>query len=251
MPSDQKYTRPAITEAVLDIQIEPRREPTLKELDRIWSKVKDRYSRKAPLYQGQFHFGLTQQERGAPRASAGASAAEPVGIAFRAGDDWVFQAGLKSFTCSRVGPYVGWTRFIAESKSLWPLYAKEVKVKRFTRLAVRYINRFDLPEIPVELKDYFRTGPEIAPELPQIMDGFFMQTQLPLPEAGATVLINQTIVPPAKPDHLSVLLDMDLFQTQNLGDTDEEMWAVFEHLRTWKNRVFEACITEKTRKLIR
>ena len=222
----------------------------MKELDRIWGKVKDRYSLKQQQFRGQFEFGVAPHEHGGPKTSV-ASAAEQIGFVFKSSNDWVFQATLDSFSYSQVGAYTGWEPFIAEAKILWSIYATVVKIKRAKRLALRYINKFDIPQATINLKHYFRTGPEIAPELPQTLAGFFMQSQLPLPEAEAVVLINQTQVPPDKKDHLSLLLDIDLFRLQNLGRTDEEMWATFEQLRVWKNRVFEACITDNTRELIR
>ena len=68
------------------------------------------------------------------------------------------------------------------------------------RLAVRYINRIDVPSPGIDLKQYFRTSPEISPDLPQELSGYFMQLTLPQPDLGGAVLINQAIIPPPKPD---------------------------------------------------
>jgi uncharacterized protein (TIGR04255 family) len=249
MPPNSKYQNPAIIEAIIDIRVEARREPSLKELERIWGKVKDRYGQKKPRISGQFEFGLGEVA-GVPKASA-SSAAQQIGFDFKSSGEWLFQVTTGGCTFNQLGNYTGWDRFFAEAQELWPKYAKEVKVKRFTRLAVRYINRFDILAARVELKDYFRTGPEVSPDLPQDLAGFFMQTLLPLPQYESQVIINQTIAPPAKPGCTSVVLDLDLACTENLGETEEQMWAVFGRLREAKNNVFEACITDRIRELIR
>lgn len=117
------------------------------------------------------------------------------------------------------------------------------------RLAVRYINRIDLP-LPVhDLKDYLRTVPEVSPDLPQGLAGYFMQVAIPQEDIKSTVLLNETIVPPAKPDVVSVVLDIDIFRTEDLPSEEEPMWGLFEELRIRKNSVFEACITDRTREL--
>ena len=53
------------------------------------------------------------------------------------------------------------------------------------------------------------------------------------------------------PRTASVALDIDLFRAEDLPDDDGQRRRLFEELRCRKNEVFEACITEKTRELIR
>jgi uncharacterized protein (TIGR04255 family) len=61
-------------------------------------------------------------------------------------------------------------------------------------------------------------------------------------------MINVAMVPPPVPTVVSVVLDLDLFRTTNLPQTEDELWAFFEKLRHRKNQVFEACITDDMRK---
>ena len=114
-------------------------------------------------------------------------------------------------------------------------------------LAVRYINRIDVPGDSVDLEEYFRTSPEIAPELPQELEGFFMQLRLPCSEISGQAVINQTIVPPAREGVVSVVLDVDLFRTAEVPQDEEQIWEFFEVLHEWKNRIFEACITDSAK----
>ena len=88
-------------------------------------------------------------------------------------------------------------------------------------------------------------------ELPQSMAGFFMQILLPLEDVKASVNIVETIVEPPVPGTVSVVLDLDFFRTAELPESEEELWKLFEVLRAKKNSVFETCITEKTKELIR
>src|SRR5262249_43047074 len=110
-------------------------------------------------------------------------------------------------------------------------------------------NRFDFPGDAIQLDEYFRLHTEIPETLPQVMDGFFLRHSLPIKEIMATAVITQTAGEPKSAEKRSVIFDIDLFPTNEIPG--EDFWPVFDLLRTWKNKIFEECITEKTRELIR
>ncbi len=184
------------------------------------------------------------------RVSASASQ-EQTGFAFVSEDQrQVFQTRFDGFTFSRLAPYGTWEPFRDEARRLWTLYRERVNPVEVTRLAVRYINRFDLPGTEVEMKEYFRTTPEISPDLPQVLSEFFMQVLFAQEDLRGHVLISQTIIPPATPDVMSVVLDIDLFRMADVPNDENAIWRFFEQLRERKDEIFEACITERARELI-
>jgi uncharacterized protein (TIGR04255 family) len=126
-----------------------------------------------------------------------------------------------------------------------------VRPGEITRLAVRTINRIDIPEVYVELKDYFRTSPEVSTDLPQTLAGFFMQLRIQFDDISAELLINQTIVPPLRSGMSSIILDLDLFRTKDVPQGEAELWAFYEILHNRRNLIFESCITDRTRRLFR
>src|SRR5262249_10954306 len=122
---------------------------------------------------------------------------------------------------------------------------------RIERVAVRYINRLDLPGDRVELKDYLRTAPELSPDLVQGLVGFFMQLNIPHTDIKCTSLLNEITVEAPEPGVVSVVLDIDLFRTEDLPQAEQDLWSLFETLHERKNEIFEACITDRTRELIK
>ncbi len=76
-----------------------------------------------------------------------------------------------------------------------------------------------------------------------------MQVQLPLDDIQATAVINQTIVPPPDMGVVSIILDVDVFRSVAVPQDESEIWSYFETLHIYKNKVFEASITNKTREL--
>lgn len=176
---------------------------------------------------------------------------KPTGIVFVSPDEkQVTQAHLDGFTFSRLAPYGNWATFRDEARKWWLAYRELVTPATIVRLAVRYVNRFDIPLPQVELKDYFRTSPEISPDLPQIMDGFFFQVAIAFPEIHSRVLLSETIVPPAAADTTSIVLDIDLYRESDVPDDERNIWDFFEVLHEKKNSIFEACITDAARKVI-
>jgi uncharacterized protein (TIGR04255 family) len=161
----------------------------------------------------------------------------------------MFQVRVDGCTFNRLEPYPGWHAFSSEAKEMWTGYLKDVRLRQLKRLALRYLNRYNIPGARVDLKDFFRTGPELSSDLPQVLDGFFMQSRVSLPEASSIVIINQTIVPPVVPDHQSFILDIELVRTEGLPEGDD-IWPILENMRAWKNKVFEACITDRIREMI-
>ena len=137
--------------------------------------------------------------------------------------------------------------FCKEARRLWQLYRERLKPVAVTRVAVRYINRLDIRAERIELKDYLRTMPEIAEGLPQTLDGYFMQLQIPMDDIRCKLLLNETIGESPKSGCLSLILDIDLFRTDDIPDDEESIWQLFELLHVRKNEVFEACITDRAR----
>jgi uncharacterized protein (TIGR04255 family) len=196
---------------------------------------------------------LTELEGRLSNDGAAASArSNIVGYLFKSADEnQVFQARLDGFALSRLKPYESWKPFRDEARRLWDVYRSVAKPTRVTRVAVRYINRLDLPLPVQDLKDYLRTAPEVSSDLPQELAGYFLRLELPFKDIASVLVVNQTIVAPATPNVASVVLDVDVFRVDDLPPDEQSMWDFFEVLRARKNEVFEACITDRARELFR
>lgn len=238
------YARAPIVEAILDIQVDLKEELAVESLQKCRQNVRRDYpeTKRTQDVVGEFSFG--------PGVSSSASA-ESSGFIFVSVDKkQLFQAKRNGFTFNQLAPYPGWDAFLGEAKRLWDEYYKVARPRGYKRLALRYIDRFDFPVPKLKLEEYFRTYPELSGDLPQLMGGFFFQCQLPIDDIQSIASITQTTVQPNSPGQSSIILDVDLFRVESLPRGDE-MWSVFETLRLWKNRIFEACITDATREFIR
>ena len=158
-----------------------------------------------------------------------------VGFEFRNGTgDKVVQAQLDGWLFSKLAPYQRWETFRDEGRALWTKYRSVAEPKQITRMALRYVNRLDLPLPFDDFRKFLRTVPEIAPDLPQALSNFFLQVQIPQLDLEAMLVINMTLAPSPSAAVASVILDLDLFRTTNLPNSEDHIWAYFEKLRTKK-----------------
>lgn len=237
------YPHAPITEAVIDIQV-----AASASMDRL-----------AEAFAGEPGYSLPEKlfatsaamTFGPEANTVTTSKTEPIGYLYRSADGLhIYQARTNGFTFSRLAKYTSWGEVSAEARRLWNKYRTAATPTSITRLALRYVNRLDIP-LPVhDFSTYLRTAPQLSPDLPQGLSGYFMQLQLPMPDLQGACVINQTIIePPSTPSTVSVVLDIDVFRTSGVATDETQLWEQLEQLRHEKNRVFEACITDDARRL--
>ncbi len=240
-----RFSKSPLTEAVLDIQVKPRDELTLIALEDIQKGHEAEYPTRQNRMYFQSEFSIDPDK---PLSIASRS---QIGYNFVSVDErQIVQVGLNGFTFNRLVPYESWETFSAEARVWWNIYRNIAKPEAIIRLAVRYINRLDLP-LPVEdLKDYLKTVPEISGDLSQELSGYFMQLRLPQDDIEGNLILSEALIAPVKPNAISVVLDIDLFRDSKIPNNEEAIWEYFEQLRIKKNIIFLACITERTKELI-
>jgi uncharacterized protein (TIGR04255 family) len=243
---EHRYRREPIVEAIMDVRIVPTADVTIHKLSLANAGLGHEYPKRVPTYRQRIQGGFSPEN---PEVTAEQST---IGFVFVSADDLQqYRVTAEGLTFNRLAPYVGWQTFRDEGRRLWSQFraavGDSVVVSRF---GLRYINRIEIPtdDGNVELSQYFATVPNIAPDLPQLITGFFMRLEFDSPVATLAVVLAGT--PPTKPGHVAVLLDLDMFKIVSSPMDDDELWSTIETLRTEKNRAFEACITDRLRELI-
>ncbi|MGI8554548.1 MAG: TIGR04255 family protein [Dehalococcoidia bacterium] len=250
----RRYKKDPLTEAVIDLRVELPEGTHVEDLRGLHARLSDTYGAPQEMYENV----ATIEFRPGGSAPLARTAHARRGFRFdRADARRVMQARLDGFSYSAIAPYEEWETFRGEAKNLWELYRNAYHPIHVTRVAVRYINRIDIPlhaansNGALQLKDYFSTYPQVADGLAHnTMAGFIMQIHVPQPDIDSTLLVNQAVVPPPHPGVFSVVLDLDLFREVQWDPTDDEtVWGFLDILRVRKNDAFEASITDNTREL--
>ena len=230
-----------IKEALLDIRTNLPSETNLAVLSTFYEEIKDRFPKRdeRQSFQGGF-----QIKAGSAPEILGPSGGTD-GYLFRSLDETkIVQARLDGFTFNKLKPYDRWESFSSEAKTLWEMYIKIAKPKTITRLALRYINRIELPLPLKQFKDFILTVPDIAEGVPDGLAKFFMQLIIPDRERKNVAVITETMEP-AEKGVLPFIFDIDVYREVALAPTDSEIWNIFEGLRIYKNQIFLESITSK------
>lgn len=244
MTMSKQYPNAPITEAIIHLRVTPADGVDHALLKLNEDGVLPDYPKQEELIEAAGHTAMI------PRGGVASLEQSPSGWKFTSANNaQIVQSRIDDFTFTRLPPYDRWETFRTEARRLWDMYRNKLNPRAVVRIAVRYINRIELPGDRVDLKEYFRTSPDIAPELPQELQGYFMHLRFPYPRVSGDCLINQTMVPPTRQNVVSVVLDIDLFRSQELPQLEDDIWECFELLHEGKNAIFEACITDPTRRL--
>ncbi len=247
MEAKINYTKIPITEALIDLRIKPPVSEELSSLEDFGHQIQPEYTKldDIVLLENQINFQ-------GDVASASSNQAV-TGYRFLSRDSkQIVQARLDGFSLSRIAPYQTWETLRDEARRLWNIYQTATNSETVNRVAVRYINRLDLPLPFNDFKEYLLTLPEISPQISQGLSDYLMQLQIPQEDIGAMLVLTEALIPSLNDDVVSVLLDIDLF-SNNVGfsSTMDEHWRLLETFRIRKNKIFEGCITDKTRGLLK
>ncbi len=245
----QIFPNAPITEAVLDITAKLPDRKDLNIFDEFQENIKDRFGNRKTKHSFQAKF----------RFSPGKDEAPPIvpkdkieGYLFHSKNgNKIVQAKLDGFTFNKLQPYENWNKFHSEARELWGLYSKIAKPISIDRIALRYINRIEIPLPFDDFSEYILTNPQIAPKLPQALSHFLMRIELPNDEIGAIAIITQTMQKMTETKKLPLIFDIDIIKTVYYTKNNSDMWNDFNLLRHFKNEIFFNSITEKTKELFK
>jgi uncharacterized protein (TIGR04255 family) len=213
-----------------------------EELERAAAELSNDYPVKeeAWLVEGTFAFS---SEAGSAVSS---SARRPNGYFFRSRDGKQFaQFRLDGFTFNRLAPYTSWDELTPEAFRLWEVYRKIARLQTLHRIAVRFINRIAVPAPASELDDLLTGVPRIPADLPQLMAGFFSSVVVPLSMPNTHAAIVQAMGLPPAESSTTILLDIDVFRTEELDPAPDSLRPLFDEFRFFKNSAFFGSLTEQ------
>src|SRR6266700_1831153 len=95
----------------------------------------------------------------------------------------LIQVGQNLLTVNHLKPYTSWEEFLPSIEMGFNAYREVVKPKTIHRIALRYINRIEIPSNSIQLEDYFELRPFIGQKLLQNLSAFILGIQIPREEA--------------------------------------------------------------------
>ncbi|PYR04634.1 MAG: hypothetical protein DMG00_23040 [Acidobacteria bacterium] len=248
MAEPQQLTNPPITEALVDIRIAADQKIDPGRLQPLRSQLAHRYPTFDEKKQFQAEF----------RVDEGKLVPSPLAVDLGFQGLWLTSAdGARiaqfrpnGFTFNNVGlgKYVGGEALLAEALELWSRFFEIVMPATVVRLALRYLNRLDLPfREGDDFGMYLTEPPRLSEGAPQKISAFLSRI-VAHDDTGANAIVTQ------KMDHtgkfpVEVVVDVDVFFVQELDPSIDNLRGFLEILRSVKNRTFFALLTQEAVKL--
>jgi len=239
-----KYNVAPIKEAIFDIRIDNLKKSEIDSLEKLHTLISDIYPNKKRHvnFIGKIEIKDNVQINNETNS-------EIKGFIFsNKTNTCQVQFRVDGFTFNMLNPYSEWKEFSKEALRLWKIYEENLYPKSILRIALRYINKIEIPLPMTKFQDYIVNIPPIPNTLPQNFRNFFMQIDVPCDNNGTSIVLTETIEQPVQ-NKLPFILDIDAYKLGSISKDIKTLKKEFEHLRKLKNDTFESCITDNTRKL--
>ncbi len=238
------YKKPPIVEAVLAIHFAET--IPLKTIEAFAAKRKAKFPRSEDLIETKFETNLKDTHKTGVRK---------VGMRLHSSDGSrliIFRGD--QFALVHLAPYTDWDCLYDETREHWESLAKILKHKNISYFSTRYVNRVDIPvdnNNGVDLQTYFKIGIMLPLGTAKALhlENFATTTTLVDPLGAYRFLLQFSSIQSPLIDCVSYLIDIDLITSGTHPKKDEDAWSFVKSLRQAKNDLFEACITDETRKL--
>lgn len=231
-----------IREAVIDIRANLSRKIRKEDLDEIRNELDSGFPdcKEIMAYGGKISF---QANTASPVVQAPQQAF--LGFRFDSSDGkHVLQIRNNGFTFSRLAPYTDWESVKRLAEKYWNWYKSFRAIDHISRLAVRYINRINVPFPANDLSAYLKAPPSLPEGAPESLDNFFTKVSVRYPKDNMIANIIHALERADEKTGVQVVLDIDVFTAQK-GFDDEKVWESLAAMRKRKNEIFFGSLHEK------
>ena len=236
-----KYKKPPIQEAVCEIHFklpQPLDKEALAKMQPHWQAL---YPLQNIVAGRQLELRLTVDKMDATQKEAGHKL-----ITRSADGKDIAQLGSTFLAVNRVDPYLGWEESFRNKilERFWEVQ-KVFSFDTIQRIGLRYINRIDFPQNPLQWKEWFSLTLPVPEKLQPV--GEFQSHFRSLLDHNLLCDINLGTLPAAGEGKTSVILDIDvnLIEEGPVGAVADGLERVHRPHRL----LFEAYLLDKTRNL--
>lgn len=247
----ETFPNSPITEAPIDIQVTTADNAKTKPFDQRLNDFAARLNDQFPVREERVeHVHEIRIDSGVGIDTHSASRKAGY-VLFTAVKDKAIQARPNGFAFSKLKPYKNWDALRDEARELWKYYCETMLPSSVIRLAVRYINRIEIPLPLGNFDECVRTGIHIADNVPQAVTEFFFRALIPKPDSQIAAIVTSTIEKSAPEMPVPYIFDIDVFMLNTLDPSSDEVWSQMELLREYKNLIFFNSMTDKAKELFR
>lgn len=151
------------------------------------------------------------------------------------------------FTLNNMKDYVGGDQLLDRALTFWDLFVQRAQPEAVSRIALRYINRLNLPLTPGDPFTRYLTSPPGLPEgAPRRLSEFLSRIVGHDEQRQATAVVIQQLNRQEGKQPVAITVDVDVFRTGTFPVGSTALREVLDSLRALKNETFFALLTDET-----
>jgi uncharacterized protein (TIGR04255 family) len=167
-----------------------------------------------------------------------------LGYRFMSGDGReAVQYRSDGFTFNRLAPYTSWNEIRPKALRLWNLFVEIAKPEQVDRLALRYINRIEVPAKGT-LEALLAVVPPRYPGAPGTLANFVFRTAWADSAARIAANVALALQPLPSGEASNLVIDIDVYKEGPHPLDIAQLEPIFDQLRDMKNEIFFGSITE-------
>ncbi|UUX92971.1 TIGR04255 family protein [Methanoplanus endosymbiosus] len=157
--------------------------------------------------------------------------------------------GVLSISCLK--PYPSWEVFKEKIRLAYNTLGELTDINGIERIGLLYVNKIEISDKPVELKEYFTFYPNMPEKLNLTVGNINMASDFLYNHGKDICRVQLTRAVPEKKEDIAFLLTTDFFTAKpgSVKPDDALLWTEVAH--TEIKNIFRNCITEKTESLFK
>lgn len=245
------YASPPLVEAICDFQFLPGSPWDATVLGLVYDRIKDDFSVKQPQPGPMFNLRFSHTPVSPPMMPP----ALMERMQFRRPDNSaLIQVGPNNLTVNHLKPYAGWPRFREMIIRVLAAYREVADPKGLSQIALRYINRINIPgdrvgPLGVKISDYLLAQPGTPAAVPQEFTAWAQRVQTSWEPAQGVLVLQSGNAQGDATSPIALLLDLALSAANASQITLEDAPAWLEKAHEGIETVFEECLGPKAREL--
>jgi len=240
---DKNYRNPPIQEAICEVHFELSEPLSLQKIELLKPVWSESYPDQKVVQERSVNFHLSPEGLQTKEGNLGHRL-----ICKSADGKRLVQLSGLFIAINQLSPYAGWEELFRDTiLERCDNLQKVIGPLRFKRVGLRYINRIDVPQVPLNWGEWFKLKLP-APSLRGFKQREFqMQFHQELSD-GRRFVINLAALPVREDKISPVMLDLDLIW-EGTAREPGELRQVLEQVHGPHRLVFEAYLSNKVRKL--
>ena len=151
------------------------------------------------------------------------------------------------FTLNNMKAYVGGDHLIDKALTLWELLVRRTMPEAVSRVALRYVNRLELPlKSGDEFTRYLTSTPDLPEGAPQRISQFLSRIVGHDAQRQATAVVIQQLKEQQGGQPVVLTVDVDVFRSGTFPVDSAALREILDSLRMLKNETFFSLITDET-----